>query len=396
MKIKRFTAFAVVVGSLAAPLAAQTAETKMLTAEEASAIALAAQPGTIAEAELDEFEGKPAFDIEIVNQAGEEIEFKIDAQTGEILNVWTDDDPLDDPTAGTLEDVIFLIPGDAGGGWDTAARALGDAFMAAGVAENLNFENRPGDNGAVGLSYMIENADSLANTLMVNTTQIVTRSLNGTYSDSYLDLVPIAAPIADFAAFIVHPDSDIQSMSDLLQTYQTDVSGFAIGGGSAPNGIDHLAAAIVLDAADEDLTFRYVQFDAVEPAFAALVAGQVMALTTEYTRALALSDQGIVRIIGVTSPEDYPLADGLSNMHEQDLDIEFTTWTGFFAAPGTTEETVDGFDAAFAALYQTEIWQDAVTENGWLEVRADAELFAVHLEDQHDQISAILEELAEK
>lgn len=82
-------------------LAASETPAPSLAVEQAIAIALEAQPGTIAEAELDQFEGKPVYDIEIVNAAGEEIEFKVDAATGEILNKWTDDDPTDDPVTGT-------------------------------------------------------------------------------------------------------------------------------------------------------------------------------------------------------------------------------------------------------------------------------------------------------
>ncbi|MEM9063553.1 MAG: PepSY domain-containing protein [Pseudomonadota bacterium] len=81
-----------------------TASTAVLTAEEAIAIALKAQPGTIGEAELDAFDGRPAYDIEVIDEAGQEIEFKIDATSGEILNTWTDDDPSDDPVSGAGEE----------------------------------------------------------------------------------------------------------------------------------------------------------------------------------------------------------------------------------------------------------------------------------------------------
>lgn len=98
----------VVLSLLTVPAMAQTAsETPAIapiTVEQAIAIALEAQPGTIAEAELDQFEGRPAYDIEVVNDAGEEIEFKVDAETGEILNKWTDDDPTDDPSDGSNAD----------------------------------------------------------------------------------------------------------------------------------------------------------------------------------------------------------------------------------------------------------------------------------------------------
>lgn len=87
---------------LTSSLPAQTQETAALptlSVEDAIAIALEAQTGTIAEAELDEFEGKPAYDIEVINSDGLEIEFKIDAETGAILNTWVDDDPSNDPVS---------------------------------------------------------------------------------------------------------------------------------------------------------------------------------------------------------------------------------------------------------------------------------------------------------
>ncbi|MEM6384171.1 MAG: PepSY domain-containing protein [Pseudomonadota bacterium] len=103
-------AFALALGMLAAPLSAPLAlaqtspQAPTISVEEAIAIALEAQTGTIGEAELDQFEGRAAYDIEVVNAAGEEIEFKVDAETGEILNQWTDDDPSDDPVAGSDTD----------------------------------------------------------------------------------------------------------------------------------------------------------------------------------------------------------------------------------------------------------------------------------------------------
>ncbi|MGD1886910.1 MAG: PepSY domain-containing protein [Cohaesibacteraceae bacterium] len=98
-------AIALAASLLAAPVLAQTAsETPAISVEQAIAIALEVQAGTIGEAELDQFEGRAAYDIEVVNAAGDEIEFKVDAETGEILNQWTDDAPTDDPVAGSDTD----------------------------------------------------------------------------------------------------------------------------------------------------------------------------------------------------------------------------------------------------------------------------------------------------
>lgn len=97
MRYLQITALTAYLGVLAVPVFAQSAENMALTIDEAIAIALEAQPGIVAEAEPDQFEGRPVIDIEIVNDAGQEVEFKVDVETGQILNQWIDDDPSDDP-----------------------------------------------------------------------------------------------------------------------------------------------------------------------------------------------------------------------------------------------------------------------------------------------------------
>lgn len=106
MTTHRFTApmLALTFGLATMPVAALAMDQNLLSAQEAIAIALAAEPGTIAEAELEKYKGRQVFDIEVVNAAGEEVEFQIDARTGEILKAWIDDDPSDDPVAGASEE----------------------------------------------------------------------------------------------------------------------------------------------------------------------------------------------------------------------------------------------------------------------------------------------------
>lgn len=97
------------IGGLTSSLLAQSAQqppfASPLTIDEIIAVAQEAHPGTIVEFAMDRFEGKVVIDIEILNADGEEIEFKIDAQTGDILDVWTDDDPSDDPGPGDVENI---------------------------------------------------------------------------------------------------------------------------------------------------------------------------------------------------------------------------------------------------------------------------------------------------
>ena len=144
-----------------------------------------------------------------------------------------------------LEQLHFVVPGGAGGGWDGTARGTGEALTKSGLVGNASYENMSGGGGGKAIGYMIENAASLDNTLMVNSTPIVIRSLTGVFPQSFRDLTLVAGTIGDYAALVVPADSEITDMEGLLASYAEQGPDFAVGGGSVPGGMDHLVAAIL-------------------------------------------------------------------------------------------------------------------------------------------------------
>ena len=183
-----------------------------------------------------------------------------------------------------LDSVHFLIPGGAGGGWDGTARGTGEALTESGLVGTASYENMSGGGGGVAIGYLIENAESQYGTLMVNSTPIVIRSLTGVFPYNFSDLTLVAGTIGDYATLVVNADSDIESMDDLLAAYRADPQGTAIGGGSVPGGMDHLVAAMVMEAAGEDpLEVTYIPYDTGGPAMAALLSGEIAALSTGFS-----------------------------------------------------------------------------------------------------------------
>lgn len=99
-------AFAISAGLASAQSTSEPPLASPLTFDEAIAIALEAQPGTIAEVALDRANGRVVIDIEVVNADGDEVEFALDAESGEILWTHIDDDPTDDPGEGAEENTV--------------------------------------------------------------------------------------------------------------------------------------------------------------------------------------------------------------------------------------------------------------------------------------------------
>ena len=293
-----------------------------------------------------------------------------------------------------LDSLHFIIPGGAGGGWDGTARGTGEALTNSGLVGSASYENMSGGGGGVAIAYMIENAESLENTLMVNSTPIVIRSLTGVFPQSFRDLTLVAGTIGDYAALVVPADSAIEDMDGLLAAYAEQGADFAVGGGSVPGGMDHLVAAMVMQAAGEDPTqVNYIPYDAGGEAMAGLLSGEIDALSTGFSEAIALADQGEVRILGVTAPDRVPAYDSAPTFMEQGIETTFVNWRGFFAAPGTSDERVAEYIAAFEALYETEAWEEVRSRNGWVNIWNPGDDFRSFLEAQEQEIGDLMRTL---
>ncbi|MEO0944921.1 MAG: tripartite tricarboxylate transporter substrate-binding protein [Pseudomonadota bacterium] len=293
-----------------------------------------------------------------------------------------------------LDEIHFLIPGGAGGGWDGTARGTGEALTNAGLVGTASYENMSGGGGGVAIAHLIENAESMENTLMVNSTPIVIRSLTGVFPQSFRDLTLVAGTIGDYAAIVVNTDSDIQSMDALLEAYRADNTAVAIGGGSVPGGMDHLVAAMVMQSAGEDPTgFNYIPYDAGGEAMAGLLSGEIQALSTGFSEAVALAQQGEVRILGVTAPERVGAFDEAPTMVEQGLDTTFVNWRGFFAAPGISDDQLAAYQDALTKMYDTAEWEEVRARNGWVNIHNSGDEFRAFLEEQEKAIGDLMKTL---
>ena len=293
-----------------------------------------------------------------------------------------------------VDSIHFLIPGGAGGGWDGTARGTGEALTNAGLVGSASFENMSGGGGGKAIGYLIENAESNHGTLMVNSTPIVIRSLTGVFPHNFRDLTLVAGTIGDYAALVVGKDSSLNSMSDLMDAYRADPSGTAIGGGSVPGGMDHLVAAMVMQAAGEDPTaVKYIPYDAGGDAMAALLSGEINALSTGFSEAVALAQAGEVKILGVTSNARVPAYDGAPTMKEQGIDTSFVNWRGFFAAPGLPADTLAAYQDALTKMYETAEWEAVRARNGWVNIHNNGDDFKVFLENQEKVIGDLMRQL---
>ena len=288
----------------------------------------------------------------------------------------------------------FLVPGGAGGGWDGTARGTGEALTGAELIESASYENMSGGGGGVAIAHLIETADRQADTLMVNSTPIIIRSLTGVFPQSFRDLTPIAAVIADYAAFVVAADSEFESWDDVLAAYREDPDSVKVGGGSVRGGMDHLVAALAFQAAGEDpLAVSYVAYDAGGDALAGLLTGETHLLSTGIGEALGQMEAGQVRILAMTGDERIAEAPDVPTLQELGYDVSFANWRGFFGAPGLSEERADAYAAVLGEMYDTDAWETVRARNGWSNFFRPRAEFVEFLEENEQIIGDMMRQL---
>ncbi|MFK7967207.1 MAG: tripartite tricarboxylate transporter substrate binding protein [Burkholderiaceae bacterium] len=301
---------------------------------------------------------------------------------------WAADKPM-------LDNLHFLIPGGAGGGWDGTARGTGEALTKSGLVSNASFENMSGGGGGKAIGFLIENAESNKETIMVGSTPFVIRGLTGRYKGkTFRDLTMIAGTIGDYAALVVHKDSPIKSFDELLAQYKADPRSVALGGGSVPGGMDHIVAAMIMKAAGAEPTkVKYIPYDAGGKAMAALLSGEIKALSTGFSEAVEMAKAGEVRIIGITADERIDAYKDAPTFKEQGVDAKFVNWRGFFAAPGLDGERASQVRATIAAMYETPEWEAVRQRNGWVNIHNPGDDFVSFLQEQEKSIGSLMKEL---
>jgi len=293
-----------------------------------------------------------------------------------------------------VDSIHFLIPGGAGGGWDGTARGTGEALTKSGLIGKASYENMSGGGGGKAIGYLIENAKSNHGTLMVNSTPIVIRSLTGVFPHNFRDLTLVAGTIGDYAALVVNKNSPINNMADLLKAYKQDPRGTAIGGGSVPGGMDHLVAAMVMEAAGEDPTkVKYIAYDAGGKAMAALLSGEISALSTGFSEAIEMAKAGEVKILGVTADKPIASYPDIPTMKSQGIDVTFVNWRGFFAAPDLPADELIAYQTALSKMYDTPEWETVRARNGWVNIHNSGDDFHKFLEKQEKTIGDLMKKL---
>lgn len=298
------------------------------------------------------------------------------------------------PSQAEVDRLHLLIPGGAGGGWDSTARGVGRALTQSKLMDHVSYQNLSGAGGAKAVAHMIETAEQNQHVLMVNSTPIVARSLMPVFQQSWRDLTPVAAVIGDYGIVAVRQDSEFANLEELFVALRKAPRAVKLAGGSNRGGLDHLIAAAMFRAAGLSAAdARYVAYDAGGKALLALLSGETPVMTATVGDAMGMVQAGKVRVLAIAAPERLAELPQVPTFKELGYDLTFINWRGFFGVPGLSESTQAELAELLLLMSGTPEWEAVRARHGWVNNFVVGRDFSIYLETQEQITGDLMREL---
>ena len=288
--------------------------------------------------------------------------------------------------------VSVMLPANPGGGWDSTGRSAFAAMNEAGIyTGGINFTNTGGAGGTIGLAEFQNRETGKADALAVFGAITVGSII---LNNSPIDLTsyrPIARLTAEHLVVAVAKDSPHKTLADLVKAMKADPGGTPVGGGSA-GGVDHIALALLAQAAGIPVAdLNYIPQASGAETVTAIINGTAKAGISGISEFQQFADQGRIRILGITSAERMKGLD-VPTFKEQGFDVEIANWRGILGAPKMPEDNYKLWVERFTKLNDSPAWDKVLADKGWEKYFLAGDEFGAFIKSENERIGKILKE----
>jgi putative tricarboxylic transport membrane protein len=267
-------------------------------------------------------------------------------------------------TAHAAANIKMMIPANPGGGWDTTGRALGKAMLDAKSADTVQYDNKGGAAGVIGLAQFVNASKGDANSLMMMGAVMLGGIITGKPQVGLDKVTPIARLTSEYNVFVVPANSPFKTMKDVVEQMKKDPGSVTWGGGSK-GSTEHISASMLAGKVGVDpKKANYVAFRGGGEAIAAILGGNVKVGGSGYSEFAEYITAGKMRAIGVTSEKRLP-GINVPTMKEQGYDVVLGNWRGVYGAPGITAEQRAALTDIVVKATKSKAWAESLEKNNW-------------------------------
>ena len=289
-----------------------------------------------------------------------------------------------------VDSVKMLIPANPGGGWDTTGRELGKALTASGAVKNIQYDNKGGAAGAIGIAQFVNSAKGDPNAMMMGGMVMIGGLIQNKSAVTIDQVTPVARLTSEYEVIVV-PANGPKTLKELIDKFKANPGSVSWGGGSA-GGTDHILAGMIAQAAGVDAAkVNYVPFKGGGEAVSAIIGGHVTAGVSGYSEFAQHIKSGKMRALAVSSAK---ALEGIPSLKEQGVDVELANWRGIWAAPGISKAQRDELIQAVEKAVKSKEWKETLKKQEWDDFYLPGDSYAQFIGEENKRIAKILESLA--
>ena len=294
--------------------------------------------------------------------------------------------------ATALDTVKMMIPANPGGGWDQTGRNLAQAMQSAGAVKSVQFDNKGGAGGTIGLAQFVNSSKGDPSAMLVGGMVMIGGIILNKSPVTLQQVTPLARLTGEFEVLVVPANSKIKDMKDLVAQLKSNPGSVSWGGGSA-GGTDHILAGMIAKAAGvEPSKVNYVPFKGGGEAVAAILGGHVTVGVSGYGEFAEHIKSGKMRALALSSPQRVA-GINVPTLKEQGVDVELMNWRGVFAAPGISPAQKAELLATVEKGVKSPAWQETLKKLDWTSLYMAGDEFEKYIDAENKRIGDILASL---
>ncbi|MDB5928116.1 MAG: Tat pathway signal protein [Betaproteobacteria bacterium] len=258
--------------------------------------------------------------------------------------------------------IQMVVPFPPGGVADITGRPTA-LVMSKLLRQPIVIVNKPGAGGAIGMATVAKGrADGYTLLMALSSVSIipVAERLQGREPSYELNqLAPVALISADPTVLVVRADGPYKTIKDFVAAAKSQ-PGKINYGSSGVYGTLHVAMEIFAQAAG--IRLYHIPYQGGGPAVTALLGGQIEALASGPSAAIAQIKGGKMRALGVWGDKRLASLPEVPSMKELGYDATFYIWSGLFAPSGTPAPIMQKLRSTVRSTVNDPEFKDAMSK----------------------------------
>ena len=260
--------------------------------------------------------------------------------------------------------ITMIVPFPPGGVADTVARPIADA-LSRELGQSVVVDNKGGAGGAIGTGQAARaTPDGYTIMLMLSSISILPEAdkvLGRKAAYETTDFKPIARITADPTVLVVPAQAPWKTVDEFVEAARK-APGKLNYGSSGIYGSMHVPMTMLEKNAGIQMT--HVPYTGAGPAVAALLGGQVDAISTGPSSILQHVKAGSVRVLAHWGDKPLDSLPEVPSLGDAGYDVKFVQWSGIFVPKDVPAEVIERLRAATMKVAQDPAVQAKVLASG--------------------------------